>query len=117
MLELAAALQSRPVKTLLPRFRTKTRSRSPRGEFVIRPGWVGHAVLERCDPVLLEVWRWFEAANSRSTSPANAIVVAVFQIAADDLHADRQAVCYAIGIVVDGKPLRIAMPAHPLWSL
>jgi hypothetical protein len=25
--------------------------------------------------------------------------------------------CCAIGIVVDGKPVRIAMPAHTLWSL
>src|SRR5262249_5288665 len=73
-----------------------TRNRSRRGELSF--------VLDGCeyrysrgvgapgDPVLLEVWRWLEAAELALDKPGKRDRSAVFQIAAGDLHADRQAV-------------------------
>src|SRR6516164_4552747 len=44
------------------------------------------------DLVLLEVWWWLEAAELALDKPGKRDRSAVFQIAAGDLHADRQAI-------------------------
>src|SRR5262249_36547832 len=48
--------------------------------------------LKKIPDGLLEVWRWLETAELALDEPSKRDRSAVFQIAAGDLHADRQAV-------------------------